>query len=147
MGSVLKYLVLLIAAVIAFKVFERLREGYGSGFDATELTGEECATVELNATVDPTRQGEDWDRDSPPDIIFQVGSKWTAVCHDTLVCQQNLELPVPAKRIELKVWDRDEKDQISGDEVKTELIGGGWMAIDRPQGKLGFAHVSAKCLD
>lgn len=140
-------MVLLVAAVIAFKVFEHLRAGYSSDFDATELTGEECTVVELTATVDSTQQGEDWDRDSPPDIVFQVGPKWTAVCHDTLFCQQNLELPVPAKRIELKVWDRDEKDQISGDEVKTELIGAGWMVIDHPEGKLGFAHVRAKCLD
>jgi hypothetical protein len=144
----MKYLVLLVAGVMGYGVYQRLQEQYGDGgFDATELTGEECSEVELSVTVDPTREGEPWDADSPPDIAFQADSRWTAVCHDTLTCKLPLKLRVPAKRIELRIWDRDEKDKISGDEAKTELIGHGWLTIDQPEGALGAARVRAECLN
>jgi hypothetical protein len=140
-------LVLLVAAVMGYSVYERWQQQQDRTFDATELTGEECSEVELSVTVEPTRQGEPWDVDSPPDIAFQVDSRWTAVCHDTLTCKLSLTLRVPAKRIEVKVWDRDEKDKITGDEAKTELIGGGWLTIDQGEGALGAARVRAECLN
>jgi hypothetical protein len=144
----MKYLVLLVAGVMGYGVYQRLQEEHGArGFDATELTGEECSEVELSVTVEPARAGEPWDADSPPDIAFEVDSRWTAVCHDTLTCRLPLRLRVPAKRIELKIWDRDEKDKISGDEAKKELIGSGWLTIDQPEGALGGARVRAECLN
>jgi hypothetical protein len=143
----MKYLVLLVAGVMGYSVYERLQQQQGAGFDASELTGEECSEVELSAAVEPTQQGEPWDADSPPDIAFQADSRWTGVCHDTLTCKLSLKLRVPATRIELKVWDRDEKDQISGDEAKTELIGSGWVTIDQPMTALGGARVRAECLN
>ncbi len=143
----MKYLVLLVALVAGYNIYQRLQERYAPSFDATQLTGEECSEIALYATVAPAHLGSPWDRDSPPDIAFQVGAEWTAVCHDTLTCKQSLVLPAPGKRIEVQVWDRDEKDQISGEEAQTELIGGGWLTIDQPEGVLGAASVRVKCLD
>jgi hypothetical protein len=148
MGA-LKYLLLVVAAAMAWGVYQHLaqQQQQQASFDPTELSGEECAEVELTATVEETHQGHPWDSDSPPDITFQVGQKWTSVCNDTLTCVLTLRLPLPSKRIELQIWDRDGKDQITGDEVKTELIGSGWLTIDQPEGTLGGARIRAKCID
>jgi len=146
----MKYLLLLFTAGAAYLVYDKMRPQEAADDDepvSADSNGP-CTEVKVKATVDATDgSGKNWDRDSPPDIVFQVGTKWTSVCNDTLTCQLSFKLPLPAERFEITVWDRDEKDQITGEEAKTELITSGRVRAEGPPARLGPALLAIECLE